>query len=71
MGTASADFGYPFETIAKPSCRKEAWDALTSECKIPLPKIVGADYTKYSTDMNLRRIYTVLWGATYDYGWDV
>ncbi len=38
---------------------------------MPLPKISGADYMKYKNDSSFRRIYTVLWGATYDYGWDV
>ncbi len=36
-----------------------------------LPKITGADYKKFKDDTTFRRIYTVLWWATYDYGWDV
>lgn len=35
-----------------------------------LPKIANADYSKYKNDTTYRRIYSVLWGATYDFGWD-
>jgi hypothetical protein len=38
---------------------------------MPLPRIANADYEKFKADSQYRRIYTVLWGATYDYGWDV
>lgn len=68
---SAADFGYPFVEIAKPACRKDAWSTLGADCKMALPRIVGADYQKYKGDTQFRRIYTVLWGATYDYGWDV
>lgn len=37
---------------------------------MPLPKIEGADYEKYKSNTLYRRVYSVLWGATYDYGWD-
>jgi hypothetical protein len=67
---AESDFGYPFTEIAKSSCRKEAWSTLGPECKMPLPRITGADYNKYAQDTAMRRVYSVLWGATYDYGWD-
>lgn len=66
-----SDFGYPLDQIAKPSCRKEAWSTLDDTCKMTLPRIANADYEKFKNDSQYRRIYTVLWGATYDYGWDV
>ena len=69
--SAFANFSYPFEQIAKPSCRKEAWDTLQDTCKITLPKIIGAKYELYKDSTDYRRIYTVLWGTTYDYGWDI
>jgi murein DD-endopeptidase MepM/ murein hydrolase activator NlpD len=65
-----SDFGYPFAEIAKSSCRKEVWSTLGPECKMPLPRINGGDYNKYAQDTAMRRVYSVLWGATYDYGWD-
>lgn len=66
-----SDFWYPFAQIAKPSCRKEAWSTLDDSCKIPLPRIVNANYELYKNDSQFRRIYTVLWWGTYDYGWDI
>lgn len=72
--TSSASAGafiYPFDKIASPSCRFSAWSTLGPECKIDLPRITGADYAKFKTNTTYRRIYSVLWGATYDYGWDV
>jgi murein DD-endopeptidase MepM/ murein hydrolase activator NlpD len=38
---------------------------------MPLPRIVNANYESYKNDAQFRRIYTVLWGGTYDYGWDI
>ena len=71
VSAAESEFGYPFTEIAKSSCRKEAWSTLGPECKIPLPRITGADYNKFVQDTSMRRVYSVLWGATYDYGWDI
>jgi murein DD-endopeptidase MepM/ murein hydrolase activator NlpD len=68
---AESGFGYPFTEISKTNCRKEAWSTLGNECKMPLPRIMGADYGKYVQDTVMRRVYSVLWGATYDYGWDI
>ncbi|MBP8016583.1 M23 family metallopeptidase, partial [Candidatus Gracilibacteria bacterium] len=56
---------------ASPSCRFNKWSTLSDDCKIDLPKITNADYEKYKLDKNMRRIYSMLWGATYEYGWDV
>jgi hypothetical protein len=36
-----------------------------------LPHILNADYVTYKNNTEYRRIYSVLWGSTYDYGWDV
>lgn len=35
-----------------------------------LPRIEGANYSAYKDNTLYRRVYSVLWGATYDYGWD-
>lgn len=67
----AGSFVYPFDQIAKPSCRYSPWSMLDDGCKIALPRISGADYMKYKDDKEYRRIYSVLWGATYTYGWDV
>ena len=56
-----ANFSYPLEQIAKPSCRKEAWNQLQDSCKITLPKILNARYDLYKDSAEYRRIYTVLW----------
>ena len=66
----AGDFGYPVGQIAKPSCKRQDWKDLASDCKMDLPKIAGADYSKYKTDTTYRRIYSILWGSTYDWGWD-
>ena len=68
---SAGSFLYPLDKIAAPSCRFQSWGNLSDDCKMTLPKIVNADYDKYKDDKNMRRIYSVLWGATYDYGWDV
>ena len=67
----AGSFIYPFDQIAAPSCRFSTWSTLTGDCKIPLPRIVGANYAKYKTDTTYRRIYSVLYEGTYDYDWDV
>lgn len=68
---SAGSFVYPFTEIAKPSCRYSAWSTLDAGCKMPLPRITGADYTKFKDNKEYRRIYSVLWGSTYTYGWDV
>jgi hypothetical protein len=67
----AGNFVYPFEKIAAPSCKWNVWSTLSDDCKIDLPKIAGADYAKYEKNQTYRRIYSVLWGTTYDYGWDL
>lgn len=67
----AGSFVYPFDQIAKPSCRFSAWGMLDDGCKMALPRITGADYTRFKDNKEYRRIYSVLWGATYTYGWDI
>lgn len=67
---AKAEFVYPFKEISKSDCRFQSFDTLSADCKKDLPILHTADYKKYKDDYNYRRVYTVLWGATYDYGWD-
>lgn len=69
-GARAAGFVYPFDTIAKPSCRFSAWSTLGDDCKMQIPRITAADYTNYKNNTEYRRIYSVLWWATYTYGWD-
>lgn len=64
-------FIYPFKDIAKPSCRFSAWSELWSDCKMSMPRINWAEYSKYKDDKNLRKIYSILWWSTYNYWWDV
>lgn len=68
---SAGSFVYPFDRIAKPACRYSPWGTLDDGCKMALPRITGADYGKFKDDKEYRRIYSVLWGATYNYGWDV
>ncbi|MDD4151163.1 MAG: M23 family metallopeptidase [Candidatus Gracilibacteria bacterium] len=68
---AKAEFVYPFKEISKSDCRFENFDTLSKDCKKDFPILHTADYKKLKDDYNYRRVYTVLWGATYDYGWDV
>lgn len=70
ISTARAWFVYPFKEISKSDCRFQSFDTLTSDCKKDLPILHTADYKKLKDDYNYRRVYTVLWWATYDYGWD-
>ncbi len=66
---------YPLKQISKLECRFEDFDTLSSGCKMTLPVLKTKDYNKYATQNgwynDFTRIYTVLWGASYKYGWDV
>jgi hypothetical protein len=58
--------------MSKPECRFQDFQSLSAECKQQLPILKTADYQKYKNDYSVyRRIYTVLWGSSYDYGWDI
>lgn len=67
---ANAKFVYPFKEISKSDCRFSNFETLWANCIKDFPILKTSDYKKYKDDYNYRRVYTVLWGATYDYGWD-
>ena len=66
---------YPLNEISKLECRFQKFSDLGSECKQKLPVLNTKDYKKYATlngwYNDYTRIYTVLWGSGYKYGWDV
>lgn len=70
LAANAGGFVYPFDKVSATSCKWNAWSTLGDDCKIDLPKITGAKYSEFEKNQQYRRIYTVLWGATYDYGWD-
>ncbi len=68
----NADLVYPIQEMSKVECRFQNFSTLGSDCKMQLPILKTSDYLKYKNDYNLyRRVYTILWGATYNYGWDI
>lgn len=74
-GSSQDELIYPLKQISKLDCRFEDFDKLSSNCKQNLPVLNTKDYKKYATQNggynDFTRIYTVLWGASYKYGWDV
>lgn len=66
---------YPLKEISKLECRFNDFKDLTSGCKEELPKLKTKDYSKYAKQNwgynKFTRLYTVLWWASYKYGWDV
>lgn len=66
---------YPIQEMSKLECRFEKFSNLSSNCKQQLPILNTKDYEKYAQQSggynDYTRIYTVLWGASYKYGWDV
>lgn len=71
VSVEAGGFVYPFDKISATSCKWNPWSSLSNDCKIDLPRISGANYSQFEKNQLYRRVYTVLWGATYDYGWDV
>lgn len=71
----SDEVGYPLKKISKLDCRFTEFDDLSSSCKQNLPILKTDDYEKYSIKdgwyNDYTRLYTVLWWASYEYGWDV
>jgi hypothetical protein len=69
------DIVYPLKEISKLECRFEDFSKLSSNCKTTLPILKTGDYNKYATQNggynDFTRLYTVLWGSSYKYGWDV
>ncbi len=61
QAVSAGSFVYPFDQIAKPACKYSAWSMLGDDCKMSLPRISGADYTKYKDNKEYRRIYSVLY----------
>lgn len=66
---------YPLKEVSKLDCRFQEFSNLSSDCKQPLPVLNTKDYKKYATQNwgynDFTRLYTVLWWASYKYGWDV
>ena len=68
----NANLVYPIQTMSKLECRFQDYSTLGEDCKMSLPILKTSDYTKYKNDYNLyRRVYTILWWSTYNFGWDV
>jgi len=71
----SDDVVYPLKEISKLECRFTNYKDLWSNCKEKLPVLKTKDYSKYIKQNwgynKYTRLYTVLWGASYKYGWDV
>ena len=73
--SSNNDIIYPIKQISKLKCRFEDFNTLSSDCKRDLPILKTKDYSKYVKQNwgynEFTRIYTVLWWASYKYGWDV
>lgn len=67
----AADIIYPLKKISKSACRFQDYSTLDNDCLQDLPILKTQDYEKLKNDYDYRRVYTVLWQSTYDYGWDV
>gem|GEM_PF-1164890 len=69
---ANAKLVYPIQEMSRPECRFQDFSTLTPDCKMQLPILRTNEIEKYKNDYSLyRRVYTVLYGASYTYGWDV
>ncbi|MCH8518233.1 M23 family metallopeptidase [Candidatus Gracilibacteria bacterium] len=71
----SSEIIFPLKEVSKLECRFEKFHLLGSECRKQMPLIKSSDYERYAT-LNggynrYTRLYTVLHGASYRYGWDV
>ncbi len=66
---------YPLKEVSTLDCRFQDFDMLAENCKEELPVLKTKDYNKYATQNDgyndYTRRYTVLWGSSYKYGWDV
>lgn len=71
----SGELVYPLKEVSKLDCRYEEFSKLESNCKQSLPILSSKDYQKYATQNggynDYTRFYTVLWGSSYKYGWDM
>lgn len=72
---SSSKIVYPLQQISKLECRFNEFDTLSNDCKQQLPILKTKDYSKYVSENgwynDFTRLYTVLWGSSYKYGWDV
>lgn len=75
LANSNSDIVYPLKQISKLDCRFTEFGELNSDCKQDLPILKTSDYTKYASQNgwynDFTRLYTVLWGSSYTYGWDV
>lgn len=66
---------YPLKEVSKLECRFDEFSTLSKDCKEQLPVLKTKDYKKYIKKdwgyNSFTRLYTVLWGSSYKYGWDV
>lgn len=62
---------YPLKYVSKIECKFTPWSEHSDDCKIPLPTIKNANYKTYKDNTQMRLIYSVMWWATYKWGWDV
>ena len=67
----SFSWSYPVKEVSKNECRKQHWNTLSADCKETLPIISDANYKQYQNDPKYRLIYSVMWGGTYNDGWDM
>lgn len=63
-------FDYPLKQVSTLECRVLHWDEMPASCKIDLPVIQWANYSKFEDIKLYRDIYTVLWGAPYTETWN-
>ncbi|MDD3303049.1 MAG: M23 family metallopeptidase [Candidatus Gracilibacteria bacterium] len=65
----------PLQEVARLECRFEKYSDLDSNCKETLKMLKPNDYKKYAESNggynDYTRRFTVLWGASYKYGWDI
>ena len=75
VSAATDKIVYPLNEVSKLSCRYQDFKDLWSNCKQKLPILHTKDYSKYIKSNwgynEFTRYYTVLWWASYKYGWDV
>jgi murein DD-endopeptidase MepM/ murein hydrolase activator NlpD len=72
---AESEIIYPLKEMSKLECRFEEFWTLDSDCKQDFLVLHTDDYQKYATAWgwynDFTRVYTVLWGSSYKYWWDV
>lgn len=65
---------YPLKQVSKMQCRFQKFSEMSADCKKDLPILHTKDYKKYLAEWDwfneMTRTYTMLWWASYKYGWD-